>query len=157
MGVYIDAFSAYYSRFGLSSSQPPWPEACHSRELITDYLKSDGRTANVAKFKQIEDMRNFFLGRLGEERGSGFDVSNLGVMKMEAKGGWGIRRVVFSRSAFVSGSAIAVGVVTGGDGCLTLGFCWQDGVVERDVVEIVVEKVRRSIEGLAEEMEGEYE
>jgi len=100
-------------------------------------------------------MRSFFQGKVGKERGSCFHVSNLSVMKVEGKGKgqWEIGRVIFSRSAFVSGSAIAVGVMTGGDRCLTMGFCWQEGAVERDVVEMVVEKVRVGIEGLAREME----
>jgi len=100
-------------------------------------------------------MRSFFQGKVGKERGSCFHVSNLSVMKVEGKGKgqWEIGRVIFSRSAFVSGSAIAVGVMTGGDRCLTMGFCWQEGAVERDVVEMVVEKVSVGIEGLAREME----
>lgn len=112
---------------------------------------------NVAKFKQIKDMRKFFLGRVGEERGSSFDVSNLGVINLKEMGEWGMGRVVFSRSAFVSGSAVAVGVVTGGNGGLTLGFCWQEGVVGREAVEMIVEKVRSGIEGLADEMKSGYE
>jgi hypothetical protein len=153
IGVYIDAFSAYYSRSSVSTPQFPWLEAARSRELITDYLKNNGEKVNVAKFKEIKDMRNFFLGRVGQERASSFDFSNLGAMKIEENGEWGMGRMVFSRSTFVSGSAIAVGVVTGADGCFTLGFCWQEGVVGRDVVEMVVEKVKVGIEGLAGEME----
>jgi hypothetical protein len=159
IGVFIDAFQVYYNRESLSSSdcQFLWTEARRSRSLFTDYLKSNGKKINVAKFKQIEDMRRFFLGKVGKERRSAFDVSNLGVMKAERKGEWGMGRVLFSRSAFVSGSAISVGIVTGADGCLTLGFCWQEGVVERDVVEMVIEKVRVGIERIADKMEVGHE
>lgn len=104
-------------------------------------------------------MRAFFLGRVGKERGTSFDVSNLGIMKIEAqeKESWKMGKVVFSRSAFVSGSAIAAGIVTGADGCLTIGVCWQEGVVDRGVVEMVVENVRAVIESISEEMRGEGE
>jgi hypothetical protein len=154
IGVYLDAFSVYYDR--PSASQFPWSEAKRSRGLINDYLNSNGGNINVAKFKQIEDMRAFFSGRMGKERGTSFDVSNLGAMKVghEENQGWKMGKMLFSRSAFVSGSAIAAGVVTGADGCLSIGFCWQEGVVEMVIVGMVVEKVRIGIENIANEMRG---
>jgi hypothetical protein len=112
---------------------------------------------NVAKFKRIKDMRKFFLDKLGKERGGSFDVSNLGAMKAERGVEWSMERMVFSRSAFVSGSALSAGVVTGVDGCLTLGFSWQEGVVGREFVGMVVEKVRVGIKRIADEMRGAYE
>lgn len=120
-------------------------------------------------------MRAFFLGRVSKERGTSFDVSNLGVMRIvegdekqegdekekgdenqrrDEKQRWKMGKVVFSRSAFVSGSAIAAGVVTGADGCLTIGFCWQEGVVERGLVEMMVERVRAGVGNIADEMGG---
>lgn len=155
IGVFLDAFSAYYDRplFSTPDSQFPWSEAQRSRALIGEYLKSGGEKMNVAKFKQIKDMRSFFKGRIGSERGTSFDVSSLGVMKIDGEQmqGWEMGKLVFSRSAFVSGSAIAAGVVTGPDGCLTIGFCWQEGVVERNVMEMMVEEVRAGFEILADE------
>jgi hypothetical protein len=153
IGVFLDAFSAYYDRtlFPSLDSRFPWSEAQRSRTLIGEYLKDNGEKMNVAKFKQIKDMRSFFKSRIGRERGTSFDVSNLGVMKIDGEQmqGWEMGKLVFSRSAFVSGSAIAVGVVTGPDGCLTIGFCWQEGVVERYVVEMMAEKVRAGFEMIA--------
>ncbi|KAE9375706.1 hypothetical protein N431DRAFT_556083 [Stipitochalara longipes BDJ] len=155
IGVYLDAFSIYYDRS--QGSQFTWAEAKCTRGLINDYLESNGEKINVAKFKQIKDMRGFFSARIGKERGSSFDVSNLGVMNIrdEEKQGWKMQKVLFSRSAFVSGSAIAAGVVTGVDGCLTIGVCWQEGVVENNIVGMVLERVRVGIESIADEMRGE--
>ena len=154
--MFLDAFSAYYDRplFPPLDSQFPWSEAHRSRALIGEYLKSNGEKMNVAKFKQIKDMRSLFKGRIGSERGTSFDVSNLGVIKIDGEQmqGWELGKLVFSRSAFVSGSAIAAGVVTGPDGCLTIGFCWQEGVVEREVVEMMAEKVRAGFEMIASEI-----
>ncbi len=156
IGVFLDAFSAYYDRSGFPTpdSQFPWSEAQRSQALIGEYLKGNGEKMNVAKFKQIKDMRDFFKSRIGSERGTSFDVSNLGVMKIDGEQmqGWEMGKLVFSRSAFVTGSAIAAGVVTGPDGCLTTGFCWQEGVVERNVMEMMVEKVRAGVEILADKM-----
>jgi len=47
-----------------------WEEARGSRKMITEYLASGGREMNVAKFKLIKDMREFFCSKVGEERTS---------------------------------------------------------------------------------------
>lgn len=129
-----------------------------------EYLAGRGEKVNVLKFKEIADMRAWLKGMVGKERGSSFDVSNLGVVRGnvegEAEGGgedgvakrWDIGRVVFSRSAWVSGSAFTASVVTGGDGCLVLGFVWQEGVVGNEFVKRIVELVEKQIEVLASEM-----
>ena len=148
IGVYIDAFSASYTRSDLQHS--PWAEARRSKDLITSYLQNE--EINVSKMKKIPDMVKFFQDKIGKDRGTSFDVSNLGFMRVEEGEGWGIGKMVFSRSASVVGSAIAVAVVTGGDGALTVGFCWQEGAVKRHLIEGLVEGVRVGIERAASEM-----
>lgn len=149
MGVFIDAFSQYYMRTNLSSFT--WDEARRSKATINSYLKTGGQEVNVARLQSVGDMRGFFLGKLGKERGSSFDVSNIGGLAGGEGGEWRMGKMVFSRSAFVSGSAFSTGVVTGPDGCLVFGFVWQEGVVERELMEGVIEKVRCEIERLARE------
>jgi hypothetical protein len=158
MGAWYDAFSQYYRKENVS--QFSWEEARRSRGLIADYLKSGGERISVAKFKNIPDMREFFLSRVGKERGTSFDFSNLGSLRPQTANGkeqdWGMGRMVFSRSAFVSGSAIATGAVTGPNGCLVLGFCWQEGAVSRDLMGRFVESVRIGMENIAK-MESDRE
>lgn len=103
-------------------------------------------------------MREFFLKKIGTDRGSSFDVSNLGglglggtEMDRENENGWKMGRMVFSRSAFVAGSAFSTGLVTGPDGCLVFGFVWQEEVVERGLIEGVVGYVKGEIERIAHE------
>lgn len=79
-GVWIDAFSQYYHRSNISEFS--WDEARRSKETIKEYLRTEGKSINVAKFGKIKDMREFFLSRVGMERGSSFDISNLGGMKV---------------------------------------------------------------------------
>lgn len=148
-GVWIDAFSQYYQRENILEFS--WSEAQRSKETIDEYLQTGGDRINVAKFKNIKDMKQFFLSKVGKERGASFDVSNLGLMKVteSEEGQWEMGRVLFSRSAFVSGSAIAVGVVSGADGCLSLGFSWQEGIVHDMLVEKVVQGVYKEIEIIA--------
>lgn len=147
-GVWIDAFSQYHQRENALNFC--WTEARKSKESIDRYLQTGGKSINVAKFKNIKNMKEFFLSRVGEERGTSFDVSNLGGMRAKEveEGQWKMGRVVFSRSAFVSGSAIAVGVVSGADGCLSLGFSWQRGIVHDILVEKVINEVHNEIKSI---------
>ena len=114
-----------------------------NKAVISSYLTA--KETNVGKFKAIPDMRSFFSSRLGQERGSTFDVSNLGSVKRE-KGEWEMGRMVFSRSAFASGSAFLTGIITGTDGCAVIGFVWQEDIVGEGVMEGVVEGVVEGVE-----------
>ena len=98
------------------------------------------------------DMREFFLSRVGTERGTSFDVSNLGGIRGKNIGErtWKMGRVLFSRSAFVSGSAVAVGVVSGPDECLSLGFSWQEGIVSDRVIDELIRGTCTEIDNLVE-------
>lgn len=151
MGVLIDAFSLYFRREDLGTFE--WDEARRSKEGIKDYLGHGGERINVAKFKRILDMRGFFLERVGLEMRSSFDVSNLGGIR--AGGGeveekrWEMGKMVFSRSAFAAGGAFSTSVVTGVDGCLVLGFTLREGVVSKELMEIVTEMVRCEMERIA--------
>lgn len=149
MGVWIDAFSSYYLRS--NNLEFSWDEARRSRSKITQYLEKGGREVNVAKFLKVPDMCEYFLSKIGQERSSSFNVSNLGVLAAAAGKGdqWQAGRMVFSRTAFVAGSAIDFGVVTGADECIVLGYSWQQGVVTDELVAAVVEGVREGIESVA--------
>jgi hypothetical protein len=119
-----------------------WQQAYHCQTAIKAYLSHNGNGINVARFKNIPNIASIFTSKIGQARDSAFEVSNLGVFYApKVDNGWEASRVMFSRSAFASGSAIAVSVVSGGDGAMSLGFTWQEGIVEEEFVE-------RAINGL---------
>lgn len=90
-------------------------------------------------------MASIFASKIGQARDSAFEVSNLGVFDaLKTDGGWDVGKIVFSRSAFASGSAIAVSVVSGSDGALSLGFTWQEGVVEEEVVDRLINELENT-------------
>jgi len=144
MGVWIDAFSSY---FPASVKRFDWGEARRCKEDIRRYLEKGD--VNVGKFKGIADMRSLFLSRVGKERGSSFEVSNLGSVGVGKEGEWEMGRVVFSRSAFASGSAFSVGLLTGPDGCAVLAFVWQEGIVSDEIIDAIVAGVREVVERLS--------
>lgn len=97
----------------------------------------------MAFFKAIPDVAAAFKSMIGTERDAAFEISNLGRFADddagEASGApWRVGRMVFSRSAVAFGAALNTSVVSGGDGALTIGFSWQEGVVEDELVEGVV-------------------
>lgn len=144
LGVWIDAFSTYYRRSDIL--QFSWEEARKCRMAITDVLAKEGQEVNVFGLRNVTDMREYFLAKIGQERTSSFNVSNVGCMKLSADGGdWKMGRMIFSRSAFVAGSAIDVGVITGPDGCIVLGFCRQEGIVSEELVKAVIRRVKTEI------------
>lgn len=158
IGTFIDAFKVQLRRpssdSGDSSStlNDIWPGAQVASKGIKDYLtvnispSGEPYTA-VAVFKTIPDVALVLNSLLGNNRDSAFEVSNLGVFpshtKSEASPVWRVGKVTFSRSSVVSGAAVTLSVVSGGDGGLTIGFSWQEGVVEDAVVDKLISGVRK--------------
>jgi hypothetical protein len=142
-------FSQYYRSANIVELS--WDEARRLQQIL-DYLGGTGERINVAKFKQIPDMREYFLSRVGKKELPNFEVSKLGVIKEaeeSLKSPWRTERTIFSRSAFVSGSAISVGINTGPDGCFMLGLCRQEGIVTEKLVDNMIDLVRSEIHGTA--------
>lgn len=146
MGVWIDAFQVQFPRpTSKRASVIDWQQAQICQNAIKAYLSHGGNAINVARFKNIPDMASIFASKIGQARDSAFEVSNLGVFDaLKTDGGWDVGKIVFSRSAFASGSAIAVSVVSGSDGALSLGFTWQEGVVEEEVVDRLINELENT-------------
>ncbi|KAI4643879.1 uncharacterized protein J4E79_011151 [Alternaria viburni] len=134
--------------------------AQYTSEEIKRYLANASPTGepytSIAPFKLIPDVATVFTSLVGTKRDAAFEISNLGrfhdpsahdLRHGDDAAHWRIGRMVFSRSAVVFGAAVTTSVITGADGGLSVGFCWQDGVVERSVVEQVVKVCREGVEG----------
>ena len=144
-------------------------EAQRSRRNIENTLSLNGANAGVNLLRYVGNFQqDLFLSKVGRERDLSFELSNLGLfrpfpfsqaptptdlpklaMSGERVERWHadvkIGRMIFTQSAGVTGPAIQVSVVTGADGCLVLGFSWQEGVVEEQLVEEVVKGARAEL------------
>lgn len=154
MGVWVQDSSEDYSRDKFPSSTClPWDEARRSRSNIEHVLSLQAKNAGVSLLRYMRDyQRELFLPKVGQERESSYEVSNLGAFRtrrkrLEDRGQDQpeIGQMVFSQSGSVTGSAMSVSAITGEDGCLTLAFSRQKGVVEDDLIESVMETVREEI------------
>jgi hypothetical protein len=120
-----------------------WDEARKIRQTIETEINKNGKDSVVGLLKFAGNLHNYFTGKIGKPRGESFELSNLGVLRSDEQqqlqsSGWKIGRAVFSQSADVVGAAIGASVVTGGDGCLNIGFSWLDGIVQSSLMEELV-------------------
>ncbi len=141
--------------------------ARHTAEEMKRYLTANASSSgepytSVAVFKSIPDIAAVFTSMLGSPRDAAFEISNLGRFESQSQSPrrghdqgtdtdqetaqWRIGRMTFSRSAVAFGAAITTSVITGPDGGLSVGVCWQDGVVENSVVELVMQKFRQGVQ-----------
>ncbi|KAF9884474.1 hypothetical protein FE257_001735 [Aspergillus nanangensis] len=150
IGVWVQDCSESYDRNVVvtKDSSFPWDEAKRSRQSLEKALKLQGTDADVGLLKYVDDFFEFFKSKVGKPRESSFELSNVGPLVVEGAGDSAIPQighVVFSQCGSVTGSALEVSAVLGGDGCLSLAFSWQEGVVEAELVTAVMETIRIDI------------
>ncbi|KAF1358044.1 hypothetical protein EJ07DRAFT_167055 [Lizonia empirigonia] len=155
MGTFIDAFKVQLRRSDYSpddrSSSRILPAAQHVAQNIKRYLTGNISPSGepytaVAIFKTIPDVSAVFKSTIGNDRDAAFEVSNIGQVsncaETESDCQWRMGRVTFSRSSVMSGSAVTMSIVSGGDGALTIGFSWKEGVVEDSLVELLIGEIK---------------
>lgn len=169
MGSFIDAMKVQVrrSQYEQGNDDQPGkvsslPAARHTANEMKTYLTANASLTGepytaIAPFKFIPNIATVFTSLLDTTRDAAFEVSNLGRFTPppadqlrhgnDDEPHWRIGRMAFSRSAIAFGAAVTTSVVTGEDGGLTLGVCWQDGIVEGVVVEGVVKGVWEGVGG----------
>ena len=156
IGVWIQDYDEYYSRDGVMVDSFPWSEAQRSRRAIESTLSLQGTNASPNLLKYVNDFhQELFLSKVGKQRGSSFELSNIGVFVPGRKlnddsSKPHIGRMIFSQCASVTGCAVEISVISGGDGCLVLAFSWQTGVVKERLVSSVIETVKKEVHELAQ-------
>jgi hypothetical protein len=148
MGVYIDLVKDSYHREELRSFS--WSEARGAREIIVAHLEEADKLLNSAHLKHIQGINQAMVDCLGQKRDHSFEVSNLGVFGARMQdaaneNNWKSGRMVFSRSAAALAPALGCAIITGADGCLVLGYNWQVGIVDDELVAEVIRNVEDEI------------
>ncbi|EKV09915.1 hypothetical protein PDIG_28030 [Penicillium digitatum PHI26] len=152
MGVWVQDYEETYSRAAVAPSDGsfPWAEARRSRKTIESVLSRRGGNASTSLLQFVDDFQQeLCLSKVGKDRDKSFEVSNVGVLDPQTNPDLpSINGMVFSQCASVMGNAIEVSAVTGGDGCLVLAVSWQQGVVEADLINEVVESIKQELNSL---------
>ena len=130
-----------------------WEEARRVRATIENELNKEGKDSVVGLLRFAGDLHDYFKKKIGKPREESFEFSNIGAFKSgqeeQKNGSWEIGRVLFSQSADVVGAAFETSLVTGGDGCLNIGFSWLEGIVEGDWMQQVIDTLKRLVEDIA--------
>ncbi|KAF9249291.1 hypothetical protein DTO013E5_8481 [Penicillium roqueforti] len=151
MGVWVQDYEETYSRATVAPSEGfPWAEARRSRKTIQSVLKMKGKNASTSLLQFVDNFQEeLCLSKVGKDRDKSFEVSNIGVLDPQTNPDLpSIKGMVFSQCASVMGNAIEVSAVTGGDGCLVLAVSWQQGVVEADLINEIVESTKQDLYSL---------
>jgi hypothetical protein len=129
-----------------------WAEAHAVKSTILAAIAQSGQDNPIALLKYVSSIQGYLDSQRGKERTQSFELSNIGVYKPKEKTGqeWRIGRMTFSQCANPTGAAFGVNVVTGGDGNITVNFCWRADNVEEGLVEKVVDGVERGVATLLE-------
>lgn len=115
-----------------------WSVAKDTREKIQRDVETGLRNTPVGLAHLESDWRAHFKTALKKPRTHSWIVTNLGVMEGVGDGtGWVIRKARFSLSAWATGPAVQICVVTVKGGDLAVDVTWQDGVVDAEVGEQV--------------------
>ncbi|KAI9151855.1 putative alcohol acetyltransferase crmB [Paramyrothecium foliicola] len=155
IGTYFDATRVQFTRHDAgctdANSAGIWSGARQVSKAIEDYLRNVSDSGEpytaVAIFKTIPDVSAVFNSLVGNPRDAAFEVTNIGMFAPTSPSGegtpsWQVGSVLLSRSSVASGAAVTVSVATGGDGSMTVGFSWQEGVIEDGIVDSVGRGVR---------------
>ncbi|KAL2003275.1 hypothetical protein VTN02DRAFT_4485 [Thermoascus thermophilus] len=134
-----------------------WDDARRVRATFETELGKNGKDTPVGLLPYAGNLNRWFEKKVGKPRDASFEISNVGVFKPLARpsspeGGetWEISRMIFSHSADVTGPPFQVSLVTGGDGRLTVSFCWLHGAVEEEWMKKVIEELINAIEEVAQ-------
>ncbi|KAL1962165.1 hypothetical protein VTN77DRAFT_511 [Rasamsonia byssochlamydoides] len=152
IGVWVQEYEEVYERDNFNGQEFPWDEARRSRRTIEHVLEQKGRNQSIGLLKYVSDYhRDLFLSKVGKPRHSSFELSNIGAYVVDSDSpphAPEVGRMVFSQSANVTGSALAVSAITGGDGCLVLSFTWQKDVLESDFIKTLIDGLKQGLDEL---------
>jgi hypothetical protein len=146
LGCYVGSTSTTYHR----KPSFNWDEARRTRVAIEDAMAQKGGDMPVGYLAFIQNQHHWMLQKLGRKRMSAFELSNVGSSSASRRASnFEIQGMLFSQSSSACSAAIKVSAVTGRDGRLALGFTWQEGAVEADMIEGVKRALKGDIERLS--------
>ncbi|KAJ5615000.1 hypothetical protein N7537_000114 [Penicillium hordei] len=146
LGCYVGSLSTKYHR----NTSFNWNESRRTKVAIEHVMAQKGGNMPVGYLPFIQNQHHWMLQKLGQNRNSAFELSNIGTTST-LRGGtnFKIESMLFSQSSSACSGAIKVSAVTGPDGRLALGFTWQEGVIEAGMIEKVQSALKGEIKRLA--------
>ncbi|QDS72415.1 hypothetical protein FKW77_009056 [Venturia effusa] len=154
IGTWLSTYTHDHFRPDQNDIKHPidWEQASQVRATIVAEVAKKGSDSQISLLRYAGDIRTFLLNRIGKQRDTSFEISNLGAFKPPHDSSrWHIGRMVFSQSNNVIAVPLTACMITGGDNCLTIGFSWTDGAVEEELIDKVMLDMERDLKKLAAE------
>ncbi|KAI5805297.1 alcohol acetyltransferase [Peziza echinospora] len=166
IGTYVTGCEDLFTARSLTDvdKEGIWAESRRVGKTISAVIAKKGADSPVGLLKYAGSLERYFLSKVGGDRGFGFEVSNVGVLKCGDSAGhgdgkdseghhhgnglYGIREIRFSQGANVVGPAVVCSVVSTANGPMSLGFSCQEGVFSRQELGLVVSAVGQYLENL---------
>ena len=146
LGCYVGSLSTTYHR------EPSfnWDESRRTKVAIEHAMAQKGGNMPVGYLALIQNQHHWMLQKMGKNRKSAFELSNIGTTStLRGGANFEIESMLFSQSSSACSGAIKISAVTGPDGRLALGFTWQEGAIEAGMIEKVQSVLKGEIERLA--------
>lgn len=144
VGNYVSATYLEHARGGAAAGGGGWEEARRVKGVLESEVRMGGRNASTGCLRWVGDMHEYFAVKFGQPRDATFCLTNLGSFGVDegGDGSWRIGRMVFSEGFDAAREAMDVTMVSGADGCLTVGLVWGDGVVEEALILKIFETLK---------------
>ena len=129
-----------------------WEKAREIRSTIIKEVEKNGKNSRAALLGWTGNQRKYWLKKIGKNRTESIELTNIGIWKPKpamVEGSWKVGRMTFSQCSSVSGSAHTTATVTGGDGCMSIGFSWLDGAREISLIQRILNSARLCIDNVA--------
>jgi hypothetical protein len=140
MGLFVTAMPKMHRRPTISDElEIDWKQTLQSKINLQKFLTTKGKNILTGLLFLVKNWHKYLHDQIRKPRSLSFEISNLGVFPELAQARErdikvSSREMLFSQTISVIDSAIQVSVVTGGDGCLAVGFSWQKDVVEERII-----------------------
>ena len=110
------------------------------RECDREIKAATSGTGNNYQFPclSVQDYSNEVMKFIGKRRLCSFSISNVGIFDQNILDKVQISRIVFSQSIHVNGPAFQFTLATAKGGELAVALTWQEGIVELNVAERVL-------------------
>ena len=104
----------------------------------------------VGLLKFMNNYEGWLRKKVGQNREYSFEVSNVGIIDGQETGedNPSIRRMIFSQSSNVTGGAFLFSIASAKGGELAIALTWQEGIVEVDLAEKVLDTLELQLRSL---------
>ncbi|KAJ5187444.1 hypothetical protein N7449_010438 [Penicillium cf. viridicatum] len=129
-----------------------WSEARRIHTASKAKVSGKPRSSSLIGFLRHEGRPSLFDTKdIGETSGVSVAVSRVGSFQdakssgSQEQGKWQVGMTISSNNSNEIGVDLCITVLAGGDGCLTMGFSWLEGVVEEVWLDRAIVTMRRLI------------